>query len=149
MSFQPSQNQSKLVHFAKSGLCLLEAVILTSAIGAIASTQPGWSGAQSASARELPGSVSIVARDLGKPLEANCKPQNPDGIPEAKASFCGGVGAFEGDGTGTTQYAISTNPNVVIKPFNPEDLVDFMQSASAAGFNPPQDRVVLLTVPLF
>lgn len=143
-----SQTHSKLKRFTRSGALLLESMIATSVIAAIALPQASWANPQPSSTQERPGTVSISARDLGGSMEVNCQPRDPNGIPEVKPSFCGGVGFFEGDGTDSGQYSISTNPNFLLRPFDPKNLLDFMQNPPSAGFPAPQERVEIFRVPV-
>ncbi len=115
-------------------------------MGAIASTQPGWVGAQLSFAQDRPGTVSTSARDLGSPLKINCKPNNPDGIPEQKPIFCG-VGDGEKE-LGSAVYPIPEDAKLSIQPINLDSLFDFMR-VSSRGCQPSQDRVVLFCAPVF
>lgn len=140
MSFQSlRQSSSQLARFSVSSLLVIQAAIATTAIGAIASTQPGWSGYQQAAAQERP---SGSARDLLGLKEGNCKSSNPDGIPEEKPSFCGGTGYGELTGD-TSVYIVLENPSISIPPFDASNLFDFMNFVPSSGCQSSRDRLIL------
>lgn len=128
---------SQFTRFIASSLLLVEATVATSVMGAIAATQPGWITAQPSFAQTRPTTVSTSARDLGKPLQVNCQPSNPDGAPEDRPEFCGGSGSDFGMFTDP----IPENPIFSIQPPNDENLFDFIRPVLGNRCQPARDRI--------
>ncbi len=94
------QSSTQSVRFSVSSLLVIQSTITLSAMGAIGSTQPGWIGAQQASAQDAPvtvpapNSVSTSATRLSPfSIQLDCNFMAPFPIPNCQPVLPPSVGA--------------------------------------------------------
>ncbi|MDX2230568.1 MAG: hypothetical protein NW220_13085 [Leptolyngbyaceae cyanobacterium bins.349] len=101
-------------------LLLIESTVTTSIISSITTTQPSWLGFQPSFAQAQP-TISTSAHDLGKPMEIQFQPSDPNGVKsQPKPDSPNGLDDDGWPPSGVIIYSIPANPTLPIQSL--EDL---------------------------